>query len=83
MSVVTGPVDWAGLGAHLNPLAQLFAVREDLHAGLGVGVERRLEAQLLEAEAAEEQVQLPDQVAQRQAPVAHHPCTGTNKWGLS
>jgi hypothetical protein len=28
-------------------------------------------------------VQLPDQVAQRQAPVAHHPCTGTNKWGLS
>ena len=43
--------------AHLDPLLKLLAVGEDFHAGLCVGVEGRLEAQLLQAETAEEQVQ--------------------------
>ena len=45
--------------------------REDLHAGLRVGVVRGLEAQLLEAEAREEGVQRADEVAEREAAVAH------------
>ena len=61
--------------AHLHPLAQLLAVGEDLHRRLRVGVEGRLEAQLGQAQATEEQVQRAYQVTQRQAPVAHHACT--------
>lgn len=60
--------------AHLHPLLELRAVREDLHARLGVRVVRGLEAQRGQAQAREELLQDADQVAQRQPAVAHQPC---------
>lgn len=51
---------------------------EDLHAGLCVWVERRLEAQLGQPQAREEQVQRADEVAQRDASVADHTCVHSN-----
>ncbi len=54
---------------HLADL-QKHSLPEDLHAGLGVGIERRLEAQLGQPQALEEQVQRANQIAQRYAPIA-------------
>ncbi len=56
---------------YLDPLGQARVVAEDLHTGLGVRIVGRLEAQLFDAQLAEELVQDADQVAQRQAVVGH------------
>ena len=50
---------------HLHPLLKLFTVTKDFHAGLGVGVVCRLEAQGRQAKAREELVEDADEVAQR------------------
>lgn len=60
--------------AHLDGLAQVLAPGKDLHAGLCVGVEGRLELEVLQAQPAEEGVQDAYQIPQRQAPITHHAC---------
>ena len=49
---------------HLHPLLKLFTVTKDFHAGLGVGVVCRLEAQGRQSKAREELVEDTDEVAQ-------------------
>ena len=57
--------------ANLGPLLQVGVVSEDLHRGFGVGVEGRLEAELLDANLLEEGFDGTDQVAQGEVVVGH------------
>ena len=55
----------------LGPLLELRVVSEDLHGGLGVWVEGRLEAQLRYADLLEEGLDRANQVTQGQVAVRH------------
>lgn len=54
-----------------GPLLELWVISEDLHGGLGVWVEGRLEAQLRDADLLEEGLDGADQVAQGQVAVRY------------